>query len=147
MTTQANISEAINHFRAQVLSYTQELSLAREPELPALEYVTAIRAIVPKHTFFTREEDEKKLAAEDEYRHSKDRRAEVERLRDEAADMAMGFKPADVGEFEQAGEFVITEGGVEGSLVYAASATLRDALAHLPRGRERIRRERVAATR
>ncbi|OYY66180.1 MAG: NAD(FAD)-utilizing dehydrogenase [Burkholderiales bacterium 28-67-8] len=32
-------------------------------------------------------------------------------------------------EFEQAGEFVITEGGVEGSLVYAASATLRDALA------------------
>jgi len=31
--------------------------------------------------------------------------------------------------FEQAGEFVITEGGVEGSLVYAASATLRDALA------------------
>jgi uncharacterized flavoprotein (TIGR03862 family) len=32
-------------------------------------------------------------------------------------------------EFEQAGEFVITDGGVEGSLVYAASATLRDALA------------------
>lgn len=32
-------------------------------------------------------------------------------------------------EFEQAGEFVITEGGVEGSLIYAASATLRDALA------------------
>jgi uncharacterized flavoprotein (TIGR03862 family) len=32
-------------------------------------------------------------------------------------------------EFEQAGEFVITEGGVEGSLVYAASATLREALA------------------
>ena len=32
-------------------------------------------------------------------------------------------------EFEQAGEFVITEGGVEGSLVYAASALLRDALA------------------
>ncbi len=31
-------------------------------------------------------------------------------------------------EFEQAGEFVITEGGVEGSLVYAASATLREAL-------------------
>ena len=32
-------------------------------------------------------------------------------------------------EFNQAGEFVITEGGVEGSLVYAASATLREALA------------------
>ena len=33
--------------------------------------------------------------------------------------------------FAQAGEFVITDGGVEGSLVYAASAVLRDAiLAH-----------------
>ena len=32
-------------------------------------------------------------------------------------------------EFEQAGEFVITEGGIEGSLIYAASAPLRDALA------------------
>ena len=32
-------------------------------------------------------------------------------------------------EFTQAGEFVITEGGVEGSLVYAASATLRDLIA------------------
>ena len=32
-------------------------------------------------------------------------------------------------EFEQAGEFVITEGGVEGSLVYAASSTLRESLA------------------
>ncbi len=31
--------------------------------------------------------------------------------------------------FEQAGEFVVTDGGVEGSLIYAASATLRDALA------------------
>ena len=31
--------------------------------------------------------------------------------------------------FSQAGEFVITEGGVEGSLVYAASATLRDLIA------------------
>jgi hypothetical protein len=30
--------------------------------------------------------------------------------------------------FAQAGEFVITEGGVEGSLVYAASAWLRDAI-------------------
>jgi hypothetical protein len=32
-------------------------------------------------------------------------------------------------EFEQAGEFVITEGGVEGSLIYAASSTLRESLA------------------
>jgi uncharacterized flavoprotein (TIGR03862 family) len=32
-------------------------------------------------------------------------------------------------EFEQAGEFVITEGGVEGSLVYAASAFARDTIA------------------
>ena len=31
--------------------------------------------------------------------------------------------------FEQAGEFVLTDGGVEGSLVYAASALLRDAIA------------------
>jgi uncharacterized flavoprotein (TIGR03862 family) len=31
--------------------------------------------------------------------------------------------------FTRAGEFVITEGGVEGSLVYAASATLRDLIA------------------
>ena len=30
--------------------------------------------------------------------------------------------------FAQAGEFVITEGGVEGSLIYAASADLRDAI-------------------
>jgi uncharacterized flavoprotein (TIGR03862 family) len=33
-----------------------------------------------------------------------------------------------VGAWRQAGEFVITAGGVEGSLVYAASARLRDAL-------------------
>jgi uncharacterized flavoprotein (TIGR03862 family) len=31
--------------------------------------------------------------------------------------------------FEQAGEFVITDGGVEGSLVYAASAVVRDLIA------------------
>jgi uncharacterized flavoprotein (TIGR03862 family) len=31
--------------------------------------------------------------------------------------------------FEQAGEFVVTEGGVEGSLVYAASAVVRDLIA------------------
>lgn len=31
--------------------------------------------------------------------------------------------------FDQAGEFVITEGGVEGSLVYAASAAVRDTIA------------------
>jgi hypothetical protein len=31
--------------------------------------------------------------------------------------------------FEQAGEFVITEGGVEGSLIYAASAAIRDLIA------------------
>ena len=31
--------------------------------------------------------------------------------------------------FRQAGEFVVTEGGVEGSLIYAASATLRDEIA------------------
>ena len=41
-------------------------------------------------------------------------------------------------EFEQAGEFVITEGGVEGSLVYAASATLRDALAQQGQARALI---------
>ena len=34
-----------------------------------------------------------------------------------------------VGDWQQAGEFVVTAGGVEGSLVYAASALLRDALA------------------
>jgi uncharacterized flavoprotein (TIGR03862 family) len=34
-----------------------------------------------------------------------------------------------VGEWRQAGEFVVTAGGVEGSLVYAASALLRDKLA------------------
>ena len=31
--------------------------------------------------------------------------------------------------FAQAGEFVVTDGGIEGSLVYAASAVLRDAIA------------------
>ena len=31
--------------------------------------------------------------------------------------------------FAQAGEFVVTDGGVEGSLIYAASAVLRDAIA------------------
>ena len=34
-----------------------------------------------------------------------------------------------VGEWHQRGEFVLTAGGVEGSLIYAASALLRDALA------------------
>jgi uncharacterized flavoprotein (TIGR03862 family) len=34
-----------------------------------------------------------------------------------------------IGDWRQRGEFVLTEGGVEGSLVYAASALLRDALA------------------
>jgi uncharacterized flavoprotein (TIGR03862 family) len=34
------------------------------------------------------------------------------------------------GSFRQHGEMVITAGGVEGSLVYAASAALRDAIAH-----------------
>lgn len=34
-----------------------------------------------------------------------------------------------IGSWRQAGEFVVTAGGVEGSLVYAASALLRDALA------------------
>jgi uncharacterized flavoprotein (TIGR03862 family) len=34
-----------------------------------------------------------------------------------------------VGDFEQAGEFVVTETGVEGSLVYAASGPLRDRIA------------------
>ncbi|WP_415151627.1 TIGR03862 family flavoprotein [Piscinibacter sp.] len=33
------------------------------------------------------------------------------------------------GAFHQRGEFVLTEGGIEGSLVYAASATLREAIA------------------
>jgi uncharacterized flavoprotein (TIGR03862 family) len=40
--------------------------------------------------------------------------------------VALKVQAAGATAFEQAGEFVITEGGVEGSLIYAASATIRD---------------------
>ncbi|HEY1393228.1 MAG TPA: TIGR03862 family flavoprotein [Methylibium sp.] len=44
--------------------------------------------------------------------------------------MGLRFVNADGGaHFERAGEFIITEGGVEGSLIYAASALLRDEIA------------------
>jgi len=42
---------------------------------------------------------------------------------------AISFTGSDGVRFVQQGEFVITEGGVEGSLIYAASALLRDAIA------------------
>ena len=42
---------------------------------------------------------------------------------------ALAFTAADGTRFDQPGEFVVTESGVEGSLVYAASAPLRDAIA------------------
>jgi uncharacterized flavoprotein (TIGR03862 family) len=42
--------------------------------------------------------------------------------------VALGCTAADGATFRQRGEFVITEGGVEGSLVYAASAMLRDTI-------------------
>jgi uncharacterized flavoprotein (TIGR03862 family) len=43
--------------------------------------------------------------------------------------VALSLASADGVMFEQAGEFVVTEGGVEGSLVYAASAPARDLIA------------------
>jgi uncharacterized flavoprotein (TIGR03862 family) len=42
--------------------------------------------------------------------------------------VALRFQGLNGVEFRQAGEFVITEGGVEGNLIYAASGPLRDAL-------------------
>jgi len=43
--------------------------------------------------------------------------------------VALSVQAASGTVFEQAGEFVITEGGVEGSLIYAASALARDLIA------------------
>ncbi len=43
--------------------------------------------------------------------------------------VAIEWEEADGGTLRQAGEFVVSSGGVEGSLVYAASAALRDRLA------------------
>ena len=43
--------------------------------------------------------------------------------------VALSVRAAGGPVFEQAGEFVITEGGVEGSLIYAASAVVRDLIA------------------
>jgi len=43
--------------------------------------------------------------------------------------VALSLQVAGATIFEQAGEFVITEGGVEGSLVYAASAFMRELIA------------------
>ena len=43
--------------------------------------------------------------------------------------VALSVQAAGGAVFEQAGEFVVTEGGVEGSLVYAASAFVRDLIA------------------
>jgi uncharacterized flavoprotein (TIGR03862 family) len=43
--------------------------------------------------------------------------------------VALAFDAPDGTRFRQPGEFVVTEGGVEGSLVYAASGPLRDAIA------------------
>ena len=42
--------------------------------------------------------------------------------------VALSLNAADGRVFDQAGEFVVTEGGVEGSLVYAASAAARDTI-------------------
>lgn len=44
--------------------------------------------------------------------------------------VVLGFRPQDGGAaFRRRGEFVLTEGGIEGSLVYAAAAALREAIA------------------
>lgn len=43
--------------------------------------------------------------------------------------VALSFQPTDGPLFRQAGEFVVTESGVEGSLIYAASGPLREAIA------------------
>ena len=43
--------------------------------------------------------------------------------------VALSIRTPDGGVFEQAGEFVVTEGGVEGSLVYALSALAREQIA------------------
>ena len=52
-----------------------------------------------------------------------------EHLRQRFAGEAIKSVAIAVGDWRQRGEFVLTAGGVEGSLVYAASALLRDALA------------------
>ena len=43
--------------------------------------------------------------------------------------VALSFEASDGRRFRQLGEFVVTDGGVEGSLVYAASGPLRDEIA------------------
>jgi len=43
--------------------------------------------------------------------------------------VALSIRTPDAAVFEQAGEFVVTEGGVEGSLVYALSALAREQIA------------------
>jgi uncharacterized flavoprotein (TIGR03862 family) len=52
-----------------------------------------------------------------------------EKLQHEHAGAPLKGVRLSVGEFSQLGEMVLTAGGVEGSLVYAASAPLRDAIA------------------
>lgn len=43
--------------------------------------------------------------------------------------VVLGFQGRDGARFSRQGEFVVTEGGIEGSLVYAASSLLRDEIA------------------
>jgi uncharacterized flavoprotein (TIGR03862 family) len=47
--------------------------------------------------------------------------------------VALSFEASDGRRFRQLGEFVVTDGGVEGSLVYAASGPLRDEIAEAGR--------------
>lgn len=53
----------LQHFKAQILSYTHELGAPASPlPLPALEYIGTIKGLFPRHAFFTREQDAGKVA-------------------------------------------------------------------------------------
>lgn len=53
----------LQHFKAQILSYTHELGAPASPlPLPALEYIGTIKGLFPRHAFFTREQDAVKVA-------------------------------------------------------------------------------------
>lgn len=53
----------LSQFRGSILSYNHELTAnLPEDQLPSVDYVTAVKTLCPRHVFFTKELDAKKLA-------------------------------------------------------------------------------------
>lgn len=77
-TTKVIDTGLLSHYRAQILCYNHELS-TDDALLPSLAYVDTVRATIPKHTFFAREADEKRLV---ELRFRYFDHASVEMVRD-----------------------------------------------------------------